>query len=57
MFGAEFTDEFKRDAVAQVVDRGPPACFLPGPVCMRGGAARHFASDRHFHRRIEAEVT
>ena len=35
----------------------PLAWFLPGPVCMRGGAARHFASDRHFHRGIQAEST
>ena len=35
----------------------PLAWFLPGPVCMRGGAARRFASDRHFHRGIQAEST
>ena len=35
----------------------PPAWFLPGPVCMRGGAARHFASDRQFHRGSQAEST
>ena len=35
----------------------PLAWFLPGPVCMRGGAARHFASDRHFHRGSQAEAT
>ena len=35
----------------------PLAWFLPGPVCMQGGAARHFASDRHFHRGIQAEST
>ncbi len=27
----------------------PLAWFLPGPIRMRGGAARHFASARHFH--------
>ena len=35
----------------------PLAWFLPGPVCMRGGAVRHFASGRHFHRGIQAEAT
>ena len=43
----------------------PPACrsapptawFLPGPECMRGGAARRFASDRQFHRGSQAEST
>ena len=35
----------------------PLAWFLPGPVCMRGGVARHFASGRHFHRGIQAEAT
>ena len=35
----------------------PLAWFLPGTVCMRGGAARHFASGRHFHRGIQAEAT
>lgn len=35
----------------------PMAWFLPGPDCMRGGAAQHFASDRQFHRGIQAEST
>lgn len=35
----------------------PSAWFLPGPERMRGGAARHFASDRHFHRGIHLEST
>ena len=35
----------------------PSHWFLPGPERMRGGAARHFASDRHFHRGIQAEST
>ena len=35
----------------------PLAWFLPGPVCMRGGAARHFASDWLLHRGIQAEAT
>ena len=35
----------------------PLAWFLPDPVCMRRGAAWHFASDRHFHRGIQAEAT
>ncbi len=35
----------------------PPAWFLPGPERMRGGAARRFASDRQFHRGIQAEAT
>lgn len=41
------------------LDRGstPSAWFLPGPICMRGGAARDFASDRHFHRGIHLEST
>ena len=37
--------------------QAPLAWFLPGPECMRGGAARHFASDWHFHRGIQAEAT
>ena len=37
--------------------RSPTAWFLPGPECMRGGAARRFASDRHFHRGSQAEST
>ena len=35
----------------------PSRWFLPGPERMRGGAARRFASDRHFHRGIQAEAT
>ena len=35
----------------------PTAWFLPGPERMRGGAARRFASDRQFHRGIQAEST
>ena len=35
----------------------PLLWFLPGPERMRGGAARHFASDRHFHRGIHPEST
>ena len=35
----------------------PLAWFLPGPVCMRGGAARQFASGSHFHRGIHPEST
>jgi len=35
----------------------PTAWFLPGPQRMRGGAARRFASDRHFHRGSQAEAT
>jgi len=35
----------------------PLAWFLPGPKRMRGGAAQRFASDRHFHRGIQAEAT
>ncbi len=35
----------------------PTAWFLPGPERMRGGAALQFASDRHFHRGIQAEAT
>ena len=35
----------------------PLAWFLPGPIRMRGGAARHFASDRHFHWGIHPEAT
>ena len=35
----------------------PLAWFLPGPFRMRGGAARHFASGRHFHRGSQAEAT
>ena len=35
----------------------PLAWVLPGPVCVRGGAARHFASDWLLHRGIQAEAT
>ena len=35
----------------------PSAWFLPGPVCMRGGAARRFASVRHSHRGSHLEAT
>ena len=35
----------------------PLAWFLPGPECMRGGAARRIVSARHFHRGIQAEST
>ena len=35
----------------------PLAWFLPGRKRMRGGAARHFASDWLFHRGIQAEAT
>jgi len=35
----------------------PTAWFLPGPKRMRGGAARRFANDRHFHRGSQAEST
>ena len=35
----------------------PSAWFLPGPVRMRGGTARRFASDRYFHRGSQAEST
>ena len=41
------------------VDRvqSPLAWFLPGPDCVRGGAARRFASDRYFHRGSHPEAT
>ncbi len=39
------------------VHDAPPAWFLPGPIRIRGGAARYFASDRHFHRGIHPEST
>ena len=42
---------------AFVSPRSPLAWFLPGRVRMRGGAARRFASGRHFHRGIQAEST
>ena len=45
------------EASATGIMRTPLAWFLPGPVCMRGGAARRFASDRHFHRGSQAEST
>ena len=35
----------------------PLIWFLPGPERMRGGAARRFASVRHFHRGSQAEAT
>lgn len=35
----------------------PSAWFLPDPVCMRGGAAQQFASDRRFHRGSHPEAT
>jgi len=35
----------------------PTAWFLPEPERMRGGAAQHFASERHFHRGIHPEST
>ena len=35
----------------------PSARFLPGAISIRGGAARHFASDWHFHRGIHLEST
>ena len=44
----------------QLAGRGtipPRAWFLRGPIRMRGGVARHFASGRHFHRGIQAEAT
>lgn len=41
----------------QRIPLAPFLWFLPGPECMRGGAAWHFASDRHFHRGIQAEST
>ncbi|MDP3264481.1 MAG: hypothetical protein Q8M59_16130 [Tabrizicola sp.] len=42
----------------QAVPMTPPlAWFLLRPERMRGGAARQFASDRRFHRRIQAEST
>jgi hypothetical protein len=34
----------------------PQAWFLPGPECMRGGAARHFASAWLFHRGSHLEA-
>ena len=44
--------------VRRSVDAPPPmAWFLPGPIRMRGGAARRFASGWHFHRGIQAEAT
>jgi len=45
------------ECVAREAAPTPSRWFLPGPVCMRGGAARHFASGRHFHRGIQAEAT
>ena len=33
------------------------AWFLPGPICIRGGLARHFASAWLFHRGIHLEST
>jgi len=35
----------------------PRAWFLPGPICIRGGLARHFASAWLFHRGIHLEAT
>jgi hypothetical protein len=35
----------------------PLAWFLPSPACMRGGAARRFASDWLLHRGIQVEAT
>jgi len=35
----------------------PRPWFLPGPIRIRGGAARHFASDWLFHRGIHLEAT
>ena len=35
----------------------PLPWFLPGPICIRGGLARHFASAWLFHRGIHLEAT
>lgn len=40
-----------------VSPKAPLLWFLPGPEHMRGGAARRFASVRHFHRGSQAEAT
>ena len=39
------------------LDPTPPAWFLPGPIRIRGGLARHFSSDWLFHRGIHLEAT
>jgi|AntAceMinimDraft_12_1070368.scaffolds.fasta_scaffold02046_2 hypothetical protein len=38
-------------------DMPPRAWFLPGPICIRGGLARHLASAWLFHRGIHLEAT
>jgi len=47
----------RRQRADSVARRPPLAWFLPGPKRIRGGAARHFTSDRHFHRGIQKEST
>jgi hypothetical protein len=40
-----------------MVDASPFPRFLPGPVCIRGGAVRQFASDWLLHRGIHPEAS
>mgnify|MGYP007078279186 CR=1 FL=1 len=52
-------DDLEADHASQPTDRAPSPLlwFLPRPQRMRGGAARHFASDWLFHRGIHLEST